>query len=88
MAGLANAGIKSRLDNELLVVSKFPPASGKLVRFRHAALEERLFTSKGFYETDVILPKAGNIRLINFHMTAGGIRHHPENPRISDPATP
>jgi endonuclease/exonuclease/phosphatase family metal-dependent hydrolase len=82
MAGLARAGIKYRLDNELLVVSKFPLSFGRLSRFRHAALEERLFTSKGFYETYVALPGTGRIRLINFHMTAGGIYHHPESPRM------
>jgi endonuclease/exonuclease/phosphatase family metal-dependent hydrolase len=82
MAGLARAGIKTRLDNELLVISKFPLAPGRLVRFRHATMEERLFTSKGFYETDVTLPEAGSIHLINFHMTAGGIHHHPESLRM------
>lgn len=82
MAGLGRAGFKSRLDNELLVVSKFPLASGSLSRFRHAALEERLFTSKGFHRTEVSLPGAGTIRLINFHMTAGGIRRHPESLRM------
>ena len=82
MSGLARAGFKTRLDNELLVISKFPLAPGRLVRFRHAAMEERLFTSKGYYETDVTLPKAGTIHLINFHMTAGGIHHHPESPRM------
>ena len=82
MAGLGKAGIKSRLDTELLVVSKYPLASGSLSRFRHAALEERLFTSKGFYSTEVSLPEAGTIRLVNFHMTAGGIHRHPESPRM------
>lgn len=82
MAGLAKAGIKSRLDNALLIVSKFPLASGRFSRFRHAALEERLFTSKGFYKTEISLPGAGTIRLVNFHMTAGGIHHHPESPRM------
>ncbi|MGH8120283.1 MAG: endonuclease/exonuclease/phosphatase family protein, partial [Gammaproteobacteria bacterium] len=82
LAGLGTAGIKLRLDNELLVIAKYPLAAGKLTRFRHAALEERLFTSKGFYSTNVTLPGAGSLRLINFHMTAGGVRRHPENPRM------
>ena len=79
MAGLARAGIKFRLDNELLIIAKFPLAGGRLSRFRHAPTEEQLFTSKGFYGADVRLPGTGTIRLINFHMTAGGIRQHPES---------
>jgi len=82
MAGLGSTGLKMRLDNELLVMAKFPLTRGKLTRFRHAALEERLFTSKGYFETGINVPGAGTLRLINFHMTAGGIRQHPESPRM------
>ena len=82
MAGLGSAGVKMRLDNELLVIAKFPLAGGKLTRFRHGALEERVFTSKGFYVATVTIPGLETLRLINFHMTAGGIRHHPESPRM------
>lgn len=82
VVGLGSSGIKYRLDNELLTFSRFPLTRASLHRFRHAALEERLFTSKGFYRMEVHLPAVGTMQLINFHMTAGGLRHHPESPHM------
>jgi Metal-dependent hydrolase len=82
IAGIAEKGFKPRLGNELLILSKFPLAKGNLTRFRYAAPEERLFTSKGFYSVIADIPGAQPVQLINFHMTAGGVRRHPESPRM------
>ena len=79
-AGFAKKGFKLRLGNELILLSRFPLTGGKHMRFRHASLEERLFTSKGSYRVFVTIPGVGEIQLINFHLTAGGIRQHPEHP--------
>jgi endonuclease/exonuclease/phosphatase family metal-dependent hydrolase len=79
VAGFAKPGLKLRLGNELIILSKFPLRDGKLIRFTHAAVEERLFTSKGMYQIIVELPDLGALQLVNFHMTAGGLRKHPES---------
>ena len=76
--GFARKGMKFRLDNELLVLSKYPLTDGQLVRFQAAKPEERIFTSKGFYKVNLEIPEIGKLVLINAHMTAGGLRHHPE----------
>ena len=77
-SGFARKGMKLRLDNELFVLSKFPLSEGQLVRFQSAKIEERIFTSKGFYRVNLEIPGIGELTLINAHMTAGGIRAHPE----------
>lgn len=74
--------MKFRLGNELITLSKFPIKKGRFFRFNHAALEEKIFTNKGFFIMTIELPGSGDFQLINFHMTAGGLRHHPENPLI------
>ncbi len=78
-AGFARPGLKLRLGSELIILSKFPLRDGKLIRFTHAAMEERIFTSKGIYQIIVELPDLGALLLVNFHMTAGGLRKHPES---------
>ncbi len=77
--GHAPSGWKIRLGNELLIFSRFPLTSGKLVRFSHAPAEELRHTSKGFYHAQVELPMIGKINLINFHMSAGGKHLHPQS---------
>ncbi len=71
-----------RVGNELMVLSRFPLTSARLHRFSDAALEERLFTSKGFLHVKAEIPGLGNIDLVNFHTTAGGARAHPESPAM------
>ena len=68
-----------RLGNELLTLSRFPATGIKMVRFTDAPLEEKIFTSKGFYHSTIELPGLGNIDCINFHTTAGGAHVHPEH---------
>ena len=81
-AGFAGGGFKCRLGNELLMLSKFPLYGESLIRFRRASVEERLFTSRGLYRCRTRLPGAGEVELITFHMSAGGIGRHPENRRM------
>ncbi len=76
--GFAKTGFGLRLGNELLIFSKFPLQEGKLFRFYNATIEERLFTSKGFYRALLASPM-GEIQLVNTHMTAGGLHDHPED---------
>ena len=81
-AGFAPTGFKLRLGNELIILSKYPVTDKKLYRFKHATLEEKLFTSKGIYIVTVDMPEIGEIQVINFHMTAGGLVQHPEQPQM------
>ena len=80
--GFARKGLKFRLGNELITLSKFPVKNGMFTRFGNAALEEKIFTNKGFFKMTVEIPGTGDFQLINFHMTAGGLRLHPENPEM------
>ena len=76
---LARPGWKFRLDNELLVLSRYPLARGKLLRFKSAPAEELRHTSKGFYHIETEIPGLGRLNLVNFHMSAGGKYQHPES---------
>lgn len=76
--GFAENRYDIRLGNELLVFSKFQIKDDRLFLFNNATLEERIFTKKGFFRTMIDSP-AGEIQLINIHMTAGGLRKHPED---------
>ena len=76
---LARRGWKLRLDNELLILSRYPLANGKLVRFKSAPAEELRHTSKGFYHVETEIPGLGKLNLVNFHMSAGGKHHHPQS---------
>jgi endonuclease/exonuclease/phosphatase family metal-dependent hydrolase len=77
--GFAQKGLKFRLANELITLSKFPIKNGNFFRFHDLALEEHLFTNKGFYKMIIEIPGTVEIQLINIHMTAGGLRQHPES---------
>lgn len=80
--GFAKKGLKFRLGNELITLSKFSVKNDRFFRFNNAALEEKIFTNKGFFRMIVEIPGSGELQLINFHMTAGGLRHHPEHPAM------
>ena len=84
ITGLSRPGLKLRLGNELLTLSKFPLHQGKLIRFHASAMEEHLFTNKGFFHTVISHPEYGEIDLINFHTTSGGVHVHPETDRMED----
>lgn len=78
-AGFTDRGIKFRLDNELIFLSKYPLINSEFNKFRQAAFEERLFISRGMYRAIIEIPNAGKLQLVNFHMTAGGLGKHPES---------
>ncbi len=80
VCGLARAGLKIRLDNELLILSRFPLGQGVLQRFKKAPAEELRHTSKGFYHIPADIPGLGTVNLLNFHMSAGGKHGHPQSP--------
>lgn len=80
--GHAPAGWKLRLGNELLTLSRLPLQDYGLTRFRCAPREELRHTSKGFYHMQFTLPGAGEIHLVNFHMSAGGKNQHPESVKM------
>jgi len=82
IAGRGRGGLKLRLDNELLVMSRYPLDRERLVRYRRASLEEAVFTRKGFFHCTLHLPEVGAIEVINFHTTAGGVHTHPEHDRM------
>ena len=84
IAGGISRGSRFRLGNELLALSRFPLADEKLTRFQRAAPEEKIFTSKGFHHSTVMIPELGRINLINFHATAGGVHAHPEHDRMEN----
>lgn len=79
VTGFSNKGIKTRLGNELIILSRYPLHTTNLVRFDSATKEELYFTSKGFYHAIVQHPVFGEINIINYHMTAGGKNTHPED---------
>ena len=82
VTGIITPGLKPKLGNELLILSRYPVADVKLVPFNNAPLEEKIFTCKGYYHSTVTIPELGNIELINFHTTAGGMNAHPEHDRM------
>ena len=82
VTGLAPSGWKLRLGSELLTLSRFPLLNGKLIRFNNAPAEELRHTSKGFYHMATELPGLGKVNLINFHMSAGGKKEHPESKQM------
>ncbi len=84
VTGFAHSGLKLRLGNELLTLSRYPLSHGKLIRFQAAVAEEKLFTSKGFYHTVLSVLNVGQVDLINFHTTAGGVNAHPEDDRMDN----
>lgn len=81
-SGFAKTGIKLRLGNELLILSKFPIRDEKMARFDHATFGERVFTSKGMYKINIEIPGIEKLQLITFHMTAGGLLNHPESKKM------
>lgn len=69
-----------RLDAGLLTLSRHP-LRARLRPFRDGPVSERLFSNKGPLVTEVDLPGAGAVTVINLHATAGGFFAMPESPR-------
>jgi len=77
--GFGGRGIKWQLDNELITLSRYPFSGSQFIRFKRAATEEKIFIKRGMMRMDMDIPSVGPLQLINVHMTAGGLRQHPED---------
>jgi endonuclease/exonuclease/phosphatase family metal-dependent hydrolase len=62
-----------RRRSSLLALSS-SPIQGTFVPFRDVPFEERLFDRRG-----VLIVERDDLVVLDFHATAGGIRHHPES---------
>lgn len=78
-AGLEHAGIP--LGTGLMVLSRHPITDAEAVEFRAALTEERIAIRKGGLDCRVRLPDLGTVRVIDFHLVAGGLAGHPEGRR-------
>jgi endonuclease/exonuclease/phosphatase family metal-dependent hydrolase len=70
---LPNQAYDARWRSSLMALST-SPIRAALVPFRDSTLEERLFDCRG-----VLVVERGDLVALNFHTTAGGLRHHPES---------
>jgi endonuclease/exonuclease/phosphatase family metal-dependent hydrolase len=70
------------LQNGVMTLSRFP-ASGRTILFHDAPLDESLLDSKGFLHSTHLLDDGLKLHILNAHTTAGGLFHHPENPRVN-----
>lgn len=82
VAGLDHPGLP--LGTGLMVLSRHPIPEARPAEFRAAILEERLAVRMGFLSCRIDLPDLGPTRVINFHLSAGGLRHHPEAPAAEE----
>lgn len=78
-AGLEHLGIP--LGTGLMVLSRHPLAEVEVVEFRTALVEERIAIRKGLLDCRVCIPDLGTLRVIDFHLVAGGLAGHPEGHR-------
>ena len=81
-AGLRSPGMP--LGRGLMVLSRHPIDSARLIEFRAAFAEERLAIRKGMLDCVVRLPDLGRCRVINVHLAGGGLFGHPESVRAED----
>jgi endonuclease/exonuclease/phosphatase family metal-dependent hydrolase len=70
---LPYAACDPRLRSSLLSLSS-SPIRATLVPFNDVPIEEKLIDRKG-----VLIVDRGDIVVLNFHTTAGGVRYHPES---------
>ncbi len=82
MTGLGKKSVKTRLDNELVTLSKFPLLQDEFIRFTQAALEEKYFMQRGLMHMKMKVDTDRHIHLFNIHLTAGGLNQHPESERM------
>jgi len=64
-----------------MVRSRHPIADAESVEFRSALVEERIAIRKGLLDCRIRFPDLGTVRVINFHLVAGGLAGHPEERR-------
>ncbi|MEO5336803.1 MAG: endonuclease/exonuclease/phosphatase family protein [Magnetospirillum sp. WYHS-4] len=77
-AGIRHPGLP--LGTGLMVLSRHPILAARPREFRAAFFEERLAIRMGLLECLIDLPSLGPTRVIDFHLCAGGLKHHPEAP--------
>jgi endonuclease/exonuclease/phosphatase family metal-dependent hydrolase len=77
-AGVRHPGIP--LGTGLMVLSRHPIREARPREFRAAFLEERIAIRMGMLDCVIDLPDLGRTRVIDFHLCAGGLKHHPEAP--------
>lgn len=75
-AGIDHPGIP--LGTGLLMLSRHPIREVSPREFRAAFFEERLAIRMGMLDCVIELPDLGPTRVIDFHLCAGGLKHHPE----------
>jgi endonuclease/exonuclease/phosphatase family metal-dependent hydrolase len=78
-AGIRSSGMPP--GTGLMVLSRHPIESARTVEFRAAFLEGRLAIRMGMLDCTIRLPDLGRCRVINVHLAAGGLFHHPESRR-------
>ncbi|HEB78856.1 MAG TPA: hypothetical protein ENI79_00075 [Rhodospirillales bacterium] len=76
-AGLRQKGLP--LGCGLLTLSRYPILSSRIREFRAAVFEERIAVRMGMLESAIDLPGLGRARVINLHLSAGGLNSHPES---------
>ena len=67
-----NSGDLVRLHNGLLILSKFPVVSSKLIQYKEVSTLEYYLASKSSLFCALEIPRFGILGLVNMHTTAGG----------------
>lgn len=70
------------LGSGLMVLSRFPLGPARVVPFRAGPPIERVFSQRALLDCAVTLPDVGRCRIVNVHLTAGGVRADAESVRV------
>jgi endonuclease/exonuclease/phosphatase family metal-dependent hydrolase len=70
------------LGSGLMLLSRHPIAHARVVPFRSGPLIERVFSQRALMDCAVTIPDLGCCRIVNVHLTAGGVPARPESPRV------
>ncbi len=75
--GLKQPGLP--LGTGLLILSRHPVRNVSFHEFRAAVFEERIAVRSGLLACTIDFPDLGETRVVNTHLSAGGLKHHPES---------
>ena len=64
------------------LLSRFPLGPARVVPFRAGPLIEKIFSQRALLDCTVTLPDVGRCRIVNVHLTAGGVRADAESVRV------